>query len=66
MWVSADRIPRAGEVGMEPNKKRKVLAAALLIWLSAVSCQIKMPDFLGGLGSAIENMFRSIGGSFGF
>lgn len=52
---------------MLPKKKRQGLAAAVLIWLVAVSCKIEfhMPDFFGGITSAIENMFRSIGGKFG-
>ncbi len=48
---------------MGEKKKLQKLAALLLVWLAAVSC--KMPDFLGGIGRAIENMARSLGGLFG-
>lgn len=51
---------------MGKKKKLQRLAALFIFWLASVSCQIKMPDFFGGVGDAIENMFRSIGGSFGF
>lgn len=65
--ISADPITRVWEDGMEQKKKRQRLAAAVLFWLVAVSCklQFKMPDFFGGITSAIENMFRSIAGKFG-
>ena len=49
---------------MDEKKKLQRLAALLLVWLAAVSC--KMPDALGGVGRAIENFARSLGGMFGF
>jgi hypothetical protein len=48
---------------MDEKKKLQRMAALLIIWLAAVSC--KMPDALGGVGRAIEGMFRSLGGMFG-
>lgn len=55
-------VPRGGML-MDEKKKLQRMAALLIIWLAAVSC--KMPDALGGVGRAIEGMFRSLGGMFG-
>ena len=52
-----------GRNAVDEKKRLEKIAALLVFWLAVVSC--KMPDILGGVGRAIEGVFRSIGGLFG-
>lgn len=51
---------------MTRKNRLKLLATWLLGWLAVVACKINIPDFFGGLGSALRNMFNSIARSISF
>jgi hypothetical protein len=49
---------------LEKTRKLKLIAAAVLGWLSIVSC--KIPNIIPDLGGAIGDMFKGIGESIQF